>query len=135
MSTQPEALLLADALDREWSNDALNYDTAKNAAVELRRLHFQEMALIQWLEKTDWVQVSAQPIELGRHRADAIQMRVARLHALNKELLKALKECRNAIQGGQEVAPYDSRGSGFEQTFGIAFVEYLNAAIAKAEGQ
>ena len=59
----------------------------------------------------------------------------ARLIAAAPDLLAALKECRNAIQGGQEVAPYDSRGSGFEQTFGIAFVEYLNAAIAKAEGQ
>lgn len=131
---QPEALRLADALDCEWSNDALNYDTAQNAAVELRRLHFQEMALIQWLEKTDWVQVSAQPIELGRHRADAIQMRFARLHALNKELLKALKECRLAIQGGTPVYPYDSRGAGYKQTFGIAFLEYINAVIGKAEG-
>lgn len=39
MSTQPAALQLADALNREWVNDALNYDTALNAANELRRLH------------------------------------------------------------------------------------------------
>lgn len=59
----------------------------------------------------------------------------ARLIAAAPDLLKALKECRNAIQGGQEVAPYDSRGAGYEQTFGLAFLEYLNAAIAKAESK
>lgn len=64
-----------------------------------------------------------------------IQEANARLIAAAPDLLKALKECRNAIQGGQTVDPYDSRGAGYEQTFGIAFVEYLNAAIAKAEGQ
>ena len=50
------------------------------------------------------------------------------------DLLNALKECRSAIQGGASVEPYDSRGAGFEQCFGVAFVEYLNAVIGKAEG-
>ena len=57
----------------------------------------------------------------------------ARLIAAAPELLKAVKECRNAIQGGQTIAPYDSRGAGYQQQFGIAFLDYLNAAIAKAE--
>lgn len=39
MSEQPEALRIANALNREWHNDALNYDTALAAADELRRLH------------------------------------------------------------------------------------------------
>lgn len=59
----------------------------------------------------------------------------ARLIAAAPDLLKALKECRNAIQGGAPIEPYDSRGAGYEQTFGIAFVEYLDAAIAKATGE
>lgn len=36
---QPEALRIADDLKREWSSDALNYDTALDASVELPRLH------------------------------------------------------------------------------------------------
>jgi len=61
--------------------------------------------------------------------------RDASLIAAAPELLKALKECRNAIQGGTTVEPYDNRGAGFQQQFGVAFVEYLNAAIAKATGE
>jgi len=52
-----------------------------------------------------------------------------------RALLEALKQCRSSIKGGQKVAPYDSRGAGYEQTFGTAFVEYLDAAIAKATGE
>lgn len=59
----------------------------------------------------------------------------ALLIAASPDLLKALKECRNAIQGGTHVEPYDSRGAGYEQTFGFAFLEYLNAVIAKAESK
>lgn len=58
----------------------------------------------------------------------------ALLIAAAPDLLKALEECRNAIQGGASVEPYDSRGTGFEQCFGIAFVEHLNAVIIKAKG-
>ncbi len=79
MSKQPEALRLADQLERM----SLSTPWDKAAAAELRRLHQQELALIEWIEKTHWVQVDAQPLELGRHRADVIQMRVASLHAAN----------------------------------------------------
>lgn len=65
----------------------------------------------------------------------SIQEANAQLIASAPDLLKALKECRNAIQGGQAVDPYDSRGAGYEQTFGAAFVEYLNAVITKATGE
>jgi hypothetical protein len=93
MKTQPEALRLA-----EWFEHIANGGEiveidgiARTNAAELRRLHQHELANIEWMEKTHWVLVDAQPIELGRHRADVIQMRVASLHALNSELLKALK--------------------------------------------
>lgn len=36
---QPEALRIAIKLEREWTNDALNYDTAQEAWTELRRLY------------------------------------------------------------------------------------------------
>ena len=51
MTTQPEALRLAIQLEREWINDALNYDTAQNAWVELRRLHEVNQELIKAYRK------------------------------------------------------------------------------------
>lgn len=120
---------------------------------ELRRLHQQELALMQWIEKTNWVQVDAQPSELGRHRADAIQMRVARLHAANldcvehfnavkaerDELLKALKQIMDnacPLTGNPshaelvehwEYEKTQGRGEADDQLFALA-------AIAKATG-
>ena len=126
MSTQPEALRLADALEdslEDYSGSSLPrrcQSIADEAAAELRRLHQHELALIEWLEKTHWVQAGAQAGELGRHRADVIQMRVARLHALNRELLEALKDALCSL----EVC-----GKDFDHTMSKA-----RAAIAKATG-
>jgi hypothetical protein len=58
-----------------------------------------------------------------------------RLYTVNQDMLKALKECCNAIQGGQPFEKYDIRGAGYQQCFGAAFVEYLSAVIAKATGE
>lgn len=87
---QPAALHYAEVLEDFYLG--LGRMDATGAAAELRRLHLHELALAQWLEKTEWVQVYAQPIERGWHRADVVQMRVARLHALNQELLGALRQ-------------------------------------------
>jgi hypothetical protein len=38
-------------------------------------------ALKEWSDKTDWVQETAQPLELGMHRADALKQRIERLKA------------------------------------------------------
>ena len=47
---QPEALRLAVQLEREWINDALNYDTAQDAWTELRRLHALNQELVEALQ-------------------------------------------------------------------------------------
>jgi hypothetical protein len=86
------ALRLADELDRtRIGRDAV-------IAAELRRLHavserlrVAELANNLWHEKTDWVQETVRPLELGRHRADVLKQRIERLHALNGELLEALE--------------------------------------------
>ena len=58
MIKQPEALRLAVQLEREWINDALNYDTAQDAWTELRRLHEVNQELLEALTKLyltcDW---------------------------------------------------------------------------------
>lgn len=48
---QPEALRLAIQLEREWINDSLNYDTAQNAWVELRRLHEVNQELLGFVKE------------------------------------------------------------------------------------
>jgi hypothetical protein len=54
----------------------------------VRWLHQHELAHKIWLEKTEWVHETAQPQELGMHRADVLRQRIERLHALNRELLE-----------------------------------------------
>lgn len=46
---QPEALRLADSLDREWADYALTYDTALEASAELRRLHEVNQEMLEAL--------------------------------------------------------------------------------------
>jgi hypothetical protein len=41
--------------------------------------HLRE-ALDAWHEKTDWVQETAQPMELGMHKADVLKQRIERLN-------------------------------------------------------
>ena len=48
MSTKPEALRLADALDAEFVQGRISNSTGRESAVELRRL-----ALKQWVSLTD----------------------------------------------------------------------------------
>ena len=74
MDNQPEALLLADELERYATTDA-----EKQAAAELRRLHQHELANNEWGERTQWVQDTCKPHELGMHRADVLKSRIAAL--------------------------------------------------------
>lgn len=45
---------------------------------------------LQWLDKTDWVQQTAETQELGQHRADVLRKRVERLQVEVAELRRAL---------------------------------------------
>jgi hypothetical protein len=160
MIDQPEALLLADAL-LEHGLDASS-TVRMDAAVELRRLHSQELALQQWLAKTEWVQQSAQPGELGLHRADAIKRRFDHLRDLlgkanaqsehferewylrgdENEALRADAERYRFVNDSEEdfaICYWDeTMGNGGEWmcngSKGNA-IDLLDAAIAKAEGQ
>ena len=60
---------------------------AREAAVELRRLSRHEVALSEWLAKTEWVQTTAKPHELGMHRADVLNFRVTALRCSLQQLL------------------------------------------------
>lgn len=66
----------------------------KAAAEELRRLDARvkslEFAFNEWHDKTDWVQETAQALELGMHRADVLRARIEALDAENKALRERL---------------------------------------------
>lgn len=115
MSTEPEALRLAELL--ELGPRRAGYSTI---ATELRRLHMHELANIEWMEKTHWVRIGAQPGELGMHRADVIKQRFDRLNTINGELLALLIRYRNEIPLGHQ--PY-------------MIAHKVDAAITKATGQ
>ena len=71
MNTTPhpiDALALAAKIERLIPGDPL--------AAELRRLHIVEQEFQQWMNKTEWVQKSAQSHELGMHRADVLKQRI-----------------------------------------------------------
>lgn len=40
-----------------------------------------KVAFDEWIEKTEWVQKTVQPHELGYHRADILRMRIEALEA------------------------------------------------------
>ena len=122
MNTQPTALRLAELLDSVKRTDK---SPIAKTADELRRLHQQEMANAIWLEKTNWVRTADIPTEeLGMHRADVIKQRFDRLHALNQELLEALKE----LVAQNETSMFAVQISG-------ASLSNARAAIAKAGEQ
>lgn len=88
--TQNEALRLADCLERDIRLEWMEIDHNTAAAAELRRLHEENkqlnVALDEWMEKTHWVQDTAQVLERGMHRADVLSARVEALDAENKAL-------------------------------------------------
>lgn len=46
----------------------------------------------EWIEKTEWVQKTVQPHELGYHRADILRMRIEALEAEVHHLYRCLAE-------------------------------------------
>ena len=42
-------------------------------------------ALKEWSDKTDWVQETAQPLELGMHRADVLKQRIEHLNKAEQQ--------------------------------------------------
>jgi len=85
MPENTDALSLAGWIDSDFDPDEMlecGYDAI---AAELRRLSKVEAAFKEWVDKTDWVQRTAKPAELGVHRADVLANRIAALEAELKD--------------------------------------------------
>ena len=127
VNKQTKALWLADQIERYNSgvhSQSIVEDYCESAA-ELRRLNNVDQCLSEWLDKTQWVQTSAQSHELGMHRADVISQRFAEITKQRDELLVALKEI-SAIENQEWGAEWEE----IEQARNIA-----NVTIAKVTGE
>ena len=132
MTKQPEALRLADALDGyEWTA----VEDMHIAAAELRRLHQFELAFTKYLEKTEWVQETAKPHELGMDRADVLKQRIDCLHEVNQMLLGALKwmvENDDTNEGDEPVDSLGGQSWNEHNEYWICGLNKARAAIEKA---
>ena len=69
---------------------AMTPETVLALIAENDRLRQFEEAHMVWLEKTEWVQASAQALELGQHRADVLRSRIDQLKTENTSLHQKL---------------------------------------------
>lgn len=102
---QSEALRLAETLE------IYGHRGTQKAAAELRRLDARvkslEFSFNEWHDKTDWVQDTAQALELGMHRADVLRARIEALDAENKALRAQLDASPKAAPTDAQVALLD----------------------------
>jgi hypothetical protein len=106
MNTQSEALETADELEAnilavakgKMKPGKMPIEPICRAYSELRRLHHADLALQEWLDKTEWVQGTGDGSELGMHIADVLKKRIERLQLSNTELLKELKRLVRLIE-------------------------------------
>lgn len=69
----------------------------------LREGHQAKEALQQWYDKTDWVQETCTPCELGMHRADVLRSRIDDLqHTVSTS--RTVQVLANAMEGWQRLA-------------------------------
>jgi hypothetical protein len=124
MSTQPEALRLAEKLTAPW---ALRTASAMEAASELRRLHAENERLTALL--ADVEQVEAESASLRPHLVFCMD-ELRRLHAVNAELLEALD-----FYGRYILRNKHTREASILTPIEHDCGDRARAAIAKAEGE
>lgn len=84
----------------DFDYESALHDKIKLMRSKLRRLDRHEQVNTEWLEKTEWVQKTLKPKELGIHRADILKKRIDDLTALNAELVERLQQmCDETEQG------------------------------------
>lgn len=101
-----ETLAFQAAENENIENDAAYISAANPATVlalldELDAVEQQrnELALTvrEWLEKTEWVQQTCVPAELGKHRADVLRARIDSLYGEILMMRDVLKEAYEVI--------------------------------------
>jgi hypothetical protein len=75
-------------ITRDDTEYGVRYVRADEAQAMFEKLN---SALHEWHNKTDWVQETAQPLELGMHRADVLKQRIERLRAIEEAAKNLVK--------------------------------------------
>lgn len=127
------AQFLDDALIA-YARAAVTADRAQRASLET--------AMQEWANKTEWVQQTCQPEELGMHRADILKARIAELEARLAEAQKDAARYRwlrnfHAGEGGvRDELPYIAAGENYRGAWALHSEEAdttIDAAIAAQE--
>lgn len=81
----------AELYDEVWQKARdMGYGNVTDALVDVDRLKQFEAAYMEWSDKTDWVQESAEVRELGKHRADVMRERIERLQEEKDSAIRIL---------------------------------------------
>jgi hypothetical protein len=75
-------------ITRDDTEHGVEYVRADEAQAQIDML---KRALNAWHEKTDWMQETAQPMELGMHKADVLKQRIERLRAIEEAAKNLVK--------------------------------------------
>ena len=126
MTEKTEALRLAEQLEAIGLHGPV--------AAELRRLHPHELANEVWQVKTQWVQDTAKPEELGMHRADVMRQRLVRAETQRDALLEAYRKMKNVAAGYSNLCDDSASTSKLEREFEAADA-IARAAIKAMEGE
>lgn len=88
---------LEKAKERDEAHAVLEAELLRLAAVdaELERI---KPAWEEWQKKTEWVQKTCQPKELGLHRADVLKMRIGNLQAELERVTNCLKKANEQAE-------------------------------------
>lgn len=123
MSCESFDNITAERPEHEFDSYAAGYQQAmyEQAAPllhEVNRLKSFRASYMEWSDKTDWVQASAQPRELGKHRADVI---VERFDALRAQLANTEQSRRSFFDLSQDL---EKRLAEFQRVLGGMLFAY-----------
>lgn len=123
MSCESFDNITAERPEHEFDSYAAGYQQAmyEQAAPllhEVNRLKSFRASYMEWSDKTDWVQASAQPRELGKHRADVI---VERFDALRAQLANTEQSRRSLFDLSQDL---EKRLAEFQRVLGGMLFAY-----------
>ena len=124
MTQQPEALRLAECLERDCEMNWPDYDNQMDAAAELRRLNARDK---EWESVTGFMQTTAERME----------KELLRLTTINAQLLEALEECVEDSQSAvdQYILAYGENFRPHRLNGLREIVSKARAAIAAAKGE
>lgn len=111
------------------SNESDRISELESDNERLKRIEF---AWNEWQDKTEWVQKTAKPSELGMHRADVLRLRIERAGSQRDKLLAELKNVVSCCETHDKAI---GKILGTPPGWRDAYLDHARAAIAEVEGK